>query len=132
MLKIYVVAAVILTKNKQILIAKRSDSKPQGGFWEFPGGKIERDETPTEGLFRELKEELAISVLEMRPFIKLEHEYPERSIILDVWIVEKFTGNARGNEGQTIAWVSIDQLNQYQFPEANRLIVDKLQTFLPC
>ena len=132
MLKIYVVAAVILTKNKQILIAKRSDSKPQGGFWEFPGGKIERDETPTEGLFRELKEELAISVLEMRPFIKLEHEYPERSIILDVWMVEKFTGNARGNEGQTIAWVSIDQLNQYQFPEANRLIVDKLQTFLPC
>jgi len=83
-------------------------------------------------LFRELKEELAISVLEMRPFIKLEHEYPERSIILDVWMVEKFTGNARGNEGQTIAWVSIDQLNQYQFPEANRLIVDKLQTFLPC
>ncbi len=131
MLKIYVVAAVILTKNKQILIAKRPDNKPQGGFWEFPGGKIERDETPTEGLFRELKEELAISILEMRPFIKLEHEYPERSIILDVWIVEKFTGNARGNEGQTIAWVSIDQLNQYQFPEANRLIVDKLQTSLP-
>ncbi|MBT3567069.1 MAG: 8-oxo-dGTP diphosphatase MutT [Porticoccus sp.] len=132
MLKIYVVAAVIWAKNKKILIAKRPDNKPQGGFWEFPGGKIERDETPTEGLFRELKEELAISVLEMRPFIKLEHEYPERSIILDVWIVEKFTGNARGNEGQTIAWVSIDQLNQYQFPEANRLIVDKLQTFLPC
>ena len=126
------VAAVIWAKNKKILITKRPDNKPQGGFWEFPGGKIERDETPTEGLFRELKEELAISVLEMRPFIKLEHEYPERSIILDVWIVEKFTGNARGNEGQTIAWVSIDQLNQYQFPEANRLIVDKLQTFLPC
>ena len=132
MLKIYVVAAVIWAKNKKILITKRPDNKPQGGFWEFPGGKIERDETPTEGLFRELKEELAISVLEMRPFVKLEHEYPERSIILDVWIVEKFTGNARGNEGQTIAWVSIDQLNQYQFPEANRLIVDKLQTFLPC
>ncbi|MEJ6706722.1 8-oxo-dGTP diphosphatase MutT [Porticoccus sp. Uisw_050_02] len=132
MLKIYVVAAVIWAKNKKILITKRPDNKPQGGFWEFPGGKIERDETPTEGLFRELKEELAISVLEMRPFIKLEHEYPERSIILDVWMVEKFTGNARGNEGQTIAWVSIDQLNQYQFPEANRLIVDKLQTFLPC
>jgi|TARA_B110000977_G_scaffold23864_1_gene28872 8-oxo-dGTP diphosphatase len=131
-LKIYVVAAVIWAKNKKILITKRPDNKPQGGFWEFPGGKIERDETPTEGLFRELKEELAISVLEMRPFIKLEHEYPERSIILDVWMVEKFTGNARGNEGQTIAWVSIDQLNQYQFPEANRLIVDKLQTFLPC
>jgi len=127
-----VVAAVIWAKNKKILITKRPDNKPQGGFWEFPGGKIERDETPTEGLFRELKEELAISVLEMRPFVKLEHEYPERSIILDVWIVEKFTGNARGNEGQTIAWVSIDQLNQYQFPEANRLIVDKLQTFLPC
>jgi 8-oxo-dGTP diphosphatase len=131
-LKIYVVAAVIWAKNKKILITKRPDNKPQGGFWEFPGGKIERDETPTEGLFRELKEELAISVLEMRPFIKLEHEYPERSIILDVWMVEKFTGNARGHEGQTIAWVSIDQLNQYQFPEANRLIVDKLQTFLPC
>lgn len=126
------VAAVIWAKNKKILITKRPDNKPQGGFWEFPGGKIERDETPTEGLFRELKEELAISVLEMRPFVKLEHEYPERSIILDVWMVEKFTGNARGNEGQTIAWVSIDQLNQYQFPEANRLIVDKLQTFLPC
>ena len=126
------VAAVIWAKNKKILITKRPDNKPQGGFWEFPGGKIERDETPTEGLFRELKEELAISVLEMRPFIKLEHEDPERSIILDVWMVEKFTGNARGNEGQTIAWVSIDQLNQYQFPEANRLIVDKLQTFLPC
>ncbi len=131
MLKIHVVAAVILAKNKQVLIARRSKNKPQGGFWEFPGGKIEKDETAIEALSRELKEELAISVLEMKSFIKLEHEYPERSIILDVWMVEKFTGNARGNEGQTIAWVSVDQLNQYEFLEANRLVVDKLQTLLP-
>ena len=131
MLKIHVVAAVILAKNKQVLIARRSKNKPQGGFWEFPGGKIEKDETAIQALSRELKEELAISVLEMQSFIKLEHEYPEGSIILDVWMVEKFTGNARGNEGQTIAWVSVDQLNQYEFLEANRLVVDKLQTLLP-
>jgi 8-oxo-dGTP diphosphatase len=96
-------------------------------LWEFPGGKVEDAETVLEALSRELKEELAISVLDAEPFLEVRHDYSEKSVLLDVWEVTRFSGCAVGNEGQPIAWISVDQLIGYQFPEANGTIIDALQ-----
>lgn len=125
---IHVVAAIIADQNdsNKILIAKRPDHVHKGGLWEFPGGKVEQGEHVFEALARELEEELAIFVLQAEPFINIQYDYPEKSVLLDVWKVTEFSGNAKGNEGQAIKWVLIDQLNEYSFPEANNVIIDEL------
>ncbi len=65
--RIHVAAAVILAADQRILIARRPEHKHQGGLWEFPGGKVEPDETVAAALHRELREELAISVQSAEP-----------------------------------------------------------------
>ena len=129
---IHVAVAVIVHQNdsNKILIAKRPDHVYKGGLWEFPGGKVEQGEHVFEALARELEEELAIFVLQAEPLIKIQHDYPEKSVLLDVWKVTEFSGNAKGNEGQAIDWVSVDKLNEYSFPEANNVIIDELQSEL--
>lgn len=127
---VHVAVAVLTVKGKfekKVLIAKRPDHVHKGGLWEFPGGKVEEGEAVLEALSRELKEELAISVLDAEPFLEVRHDYPEKSVLLDVWEVTRFSGCAVGNEGQPVVWISVDQLNDYKFPEANRPILDELQ-----
>lgn len=123
---VHVVAAVIVAEDKKILLAKRPAHVHKGGLWEFPGGKLEDGESPIQALSRELEEELAISVLEASPLLKIQHDYPEKSVLLDVWRVTKYSGCAKGNEGQPIIWVNNNELKEYQFPEANQPIIDKL------
>ena len=127
MSKIHVVKAVILKKNSEVLISKRKKYLLQGGLWEFPGGKVETGESSIDALTRELREELAISVINPTPFLKFNYNYPEIEIYMDVWMVKKFSGGAKGNEGQTIAWVPIENLTSYKFPAANDCILDKIK-----
>jgi 8-oxo-dGTP diphosphatase len=127
---IHVVAAVIVAADKKILLAKRPAHVHQGGLWEFPGGKVEEGENAEQALARELEEELAICVTGAAPLLKVRHDYPEKTVLLDVWKVSSFSGCAKGNEGQPIVWVAIDQLGKYPFPEANQPIVEALQSSL--
>lgn len=132
MTRIHVVAAVIYGKLNQILIARRPDHLHQGGLWEFPGGKLEASETAYQGLVRELNEELAINVIAANPFMQVSHDYSDKHILLDVWQVTAFDGEARGAEGQECCWVSIETLlredSEYAFPQANRPILGALAT----
>ena len=123
MKRVHVAAAVIRGADGKILIARRADSQHQGGFWEFPGGKVEAGESVEAALGRELKEELGIVVESARPLIKVQHDYPDKHVLLDVWEVSAFAGDPHGAEGQPLAWVSQRELADYQFPEANQPIV---------
>ena len=123
MKRIHVAAAVIRGTDGRILIARRADKQHQGGLWEFPGGKVEPDETVEAALSRELKEELGIVVARARPLIKIKHDYPDKQVLLDVWEVSSFTGEPHGAEGQPLAWVSNRELAEYEFPAANQPIV---------
>ncbi|MBU0808575.1 MAG: Nudix family hydrolase [Gammaproteobacteria bacterium] len=123
MKRIHVAAAVIRGEDGQILLAKRAEDQHQGGFWEFPGGKVEAGETVQAALARELEEELGIRPSTARPLIQVRHDYPDKQVLLDVWDVSAFTGAPRGAEGQPLAWVSPRQLGDYEFPAANRPIV---------
>ena len=125
---IHVAVGIIYNLQQQILIAKRAEHKHQGGCWEFPGGKVETGETVRQALYRELQEEIGIEVVTASPLMTINHNYSDKQILLDVWQVTEFTGIARGNEGQAVHWVNIEECSDYQFPEANRGIIKKIRT----
>ena len=127
MRRIHVIAAVIRDAQGRILIAKRPDRAHQGGLWEFPGGKLEAGESRFVGLVRELQEELGIRAAEARPLLDIRHDYPDKSVRLDVWLVTGFDGEAHGAEGQPVRWVAAAELNDYAFPAANAPIVQAAQ-----
>lgn len=116
---VHVAAAVVVNPDNKILIAKRADDAHQGGLWEFPGGKVEPGESVEQALARELLEETGIQVELARPLIRVHHNYADKSVLLDVWRVGVFSGDAHGREGQPIKWVRAEELNDYYFPDAN-------------
>ncbi len=121
------VAVGVIAQGEQILLARRADHQHQGGLWEFPGGKVESGESVAEALSRELQEELSIVVEQSQPLLTIEHNYPDKSVLLDVWFVPRFSGEPRGVEGQPLQWVSVQSLHTVEFPKANIEIVNHLQ-----
>ncbi|WP_133408345.1 8-oxo-dGTP diphosphatase MutT [Parashewanella tropica] len=126
MKRIHVAVGVIINSQNQILIAKRHKHLHQGGKWEFPGGKVEKGETTSEALIRELKEEVDLDVENTTPFMELSFDYPDKQVFLDIHQVSEFKGEAKGQEGQEIKWVSKCDLIDYQFPDANQPILEKI------
>jgi 8-oxo-dGTP diphosphatase len=118
-----VAVGVVKNPEGKILISLRHAELHQGGLWEFPGGKIEVSETAELALARELKEELNITVIAATPLITINHQYPDRYVQLNVFLVEQFSGEVKSLEGQPFKWVTPSELNQYVFPAANRPII---------
>lgn len=120
------VAVGVICQGDEVLIAQRVGDRFLTDLWEFPGGKVEAGETSYQGLQRELLEELNIKVTAATPLITVPFEYPDRSVLLDVWLVSAFDGSPRGNEGQPVQWTDKNKLRGIDFPEANRVIIDAL------
>ena len=123
---IAVAVGVVINGQRQVLIALRSKAQHQGGLWEFPGGKIESGESDCQGLARELAEEVGIEVITTKALTTIEHDYGDKIVDLRFILVTEFSGEAQGKEGQQIKWVSINDLPQYSFPEANNVIIPLL------
>ncbi|RJX74397.1 8-oxo-dGTP diphosphatase MutT [Vibrio sinensis] len=127
MKRIHIVAAVIFNQDKsQIFITKRPDDKHKGGFWEFPGGKVEVDESIEDAMARELYEEIGITVTKQYLFEHLEYDYPDKSLKFDFIVVDGFEDLPYGKEGQQGLWVNIEELINYSFPEANVPILNRV------
>ena len=124
---LHVAVAIIYNAKSQVLIAKRRAGKHLAGFWEFPGGKLNLNESVFSALVREIFEEVNVKVTAAEPLIKISHQYPEKNVLLDVWEVEEFQGAAIGKEGQEIKWAAIKDLANYQFPSANQAIINVLR-----
>ena len=118
------VAAVILDDHNHCLLALRPKHKHQGGLWEFPGGKVETGEDTFSALCRELEEELDIDVGSAEPLLTTSHDYADKRVTLDVWVVREFTGTPQGMEGQELRWYAPEQLRSLEFPAANYPILD--------
>lgn len=123
-------AVGVVIQQKMILISKRPAHKLKGGYWEFPGGKIEENETPEQALVRELQEEVGIQALELQPLIQHYHDYSEHSALLEVFVVTRFVGEPKSLEKQEIRWVPIESLSDYQFLEANQVIIENLSLWI--
>jgi 8-oxo-dGTP diphosphatase len=110
-LQIDVIAGVLTDGEGRVLIAERPAGKHMAGSWEFPGGKLLAGESPIAGLRRELAEELGVVVEDARPFWEHRHRYPDRIVRLDVWWVERFSGQAESREGQKLRWCDAAELS---------------------
>jgi 8-oxo-dGTP diphosphatase len=123
MTHLQVAIGVVKNQEGNILISLRHPTLHQGGLWEFPGGKIEVSEAAEQALVRELKEELNITVTAATPLITVNHQYPDLSVQLNVFLVEQFSGEAKSCDGQPFKWVAPAELKHYAFPAANQSII---------
>lgn len=123
---VHVAVAVILNDRDEVLLTRRHQDSHQGGFWEFPGGKLEAGEDTGAALRREIYEEIALEVLAHEALLQVEHDYGDRRVLLDVHRVTAFSGEPRPCEGQPMCWVPLSALHDYAFPAANEPIVDCL------
>lgn len=123
----HIAVAVIVNKNNEVCISLRHKNAHQGGLWEFPGGKVEQDETIKQALNREIKEELGLEIKQSRPLITINHNYPDKAVCLHVHKVMMYQGEAVGLEGQQVKWLPVSLLSAADFPAANLAIIKAVQ-----
>lgn len=124
---INVVAAIIKNEGGKILIAKRNLKKSQGGLWEFPGGKIEKDETREEAIIREIKEELTIDIKVDKYLAEKVFNYPDKDINLIAMECTQIGGNVELTEHEDYRWVTSEELTNFEFAPADEFIVERMK-----
>jgi len=124
---VHVVAAAVIDATDRVLIAQRPAGKHLAGGWEFPGGKLEPGEERLAGLARELREELGITIATPRPLIRVRHAYPSREVLLDMWVVKRYSGEPQGLDGQALRWCTQDELALAELLPADKPIVAALR-----
>jgi len=122
-----VAAGILCDSSGRVLIAERLGDGPFHGLWEFPGGKIDGGESAAEALSRELAEELGIAVTAYAPFMKLRHEYEDRVVTIDFFIVSEWKSDPVGREGQSLRWVPKSLLNAHELLPADVPVVEALR-----
>lgn len=124
----HVVAGVIWNaKRSHILLSKRADNAHQGGRWEFPGGKVEQGEVSEKALARELNEELTVKFERCQILHTIKHKYPEKTVLIEFFhVLDVDEVRIHANEGQQWQWVEHQKLGEFEFPEANVEIVQKI------
>lgn len=122
-----VVVGVLFNQHDEVLISRRHQGVHLGGMWEFPGGKFEPGESAIQALQRELNEELGVNIEKAEPLIQVQHQYPERHVLLDVWMVRQYRNQPFGRENQALQWVKADRLSDYQLPPADAPIIKAIQ-----
>lgn len=132
-MKIVLVSAVaLIDKDGRVLIAQRPEGKSMAGLWEFPGGKIEPNETPEAALVRELNEELGIETWDscLAPLTFASHSYDDFHLVMPLFVCRKWTGIVQPKEGQTLKWVKTKALKDYPMPAADIPIISILRDLL--
>lgn len=119
-MKIINVVAAIMQQHQRILIAQRDSQSDLAGYWEFPGGKIEQNETPVQALVRELEEELNIDHIQVTDYIATSTiQQPERIIQLQAWKVVAWQGEIQLRCHTNFCWVTPDEALNYQLAPAD-------------
>ena len=125
-----VVAAVLVNRAGEVLIAQRPPGKWQAGRWEFPGGKLEPGEGEEQAVRRELAEELGIEVDVTHRIAGCTHDYGDRQVDMGLWLVLRHAGEPRGLDGQALKWVTLTQLPHEDLLEADAPLIPVLRSAL--
>ena len=122
----------LINENNEVLISLRKNRKEYNGYWEYPGGKVEKGETIEQGLVRELKEELNIDVSKncVAPLTFAVDEHNQHQTILFLYVARKWEGSITSVLGQKIEWVNPTNLAQYQMPDSNLFLNSILREWI--
>jgi 8-oxo-dGTP diphosphatase len=125
-----VVAAALVNRRGDVLIAQRPPGKWQAGRWEFPGGKIEPGETGEQAVRRELAEELGVRVEVATELGLFRHDYADRSVEITLWLVLRHQGDPQGLDGQALQWLPAAALDAADLLEADLPMLPVLRAAL--
>jgi 8-oxo-dGTP diphosphatase len=99
-----VAVGILMKPNGDVLLGQRPQGKPYAGYWEFPGGKVEQDESILDALKREFMEELGVQIIQAEPWCGVEYIYPHAHVRLHFYIAREWRGEPQSLEGQAFAW----------------------------
>ena len=124
-----VVSIALINNHDEVLIAKRPNNKHLAGFWEFPGGKVEKDETPENALIREVKEEINVNINNkcIAPLSFSEFDYKNFHLLLLLYICRRWEGKPLTMEENELKWVKPSMLRKYKMPPADDSLIYSLQ-----
>jgi len=122
-----VVAGIVRRDDGQLLISQRMPDDTLGGYWEFPGGKVDPGEDLKAALRRELVEELGIETEIGAEIHRIVHPYPDRDVRLYFFEARIISGEPQKLEVADLRWVTLDDLMNYQFPEADIPLLKQLR-----
>ena len=128
-----VAAGILLDAQQRFLMGQRPRGKPYEGYWEFPGGKVEADETLFQALQRELQEELGITIHGSVDLMTIEHDYPHAYVRIHVSIIRDWSGEPAGCENQALSWQDLnsDRLTVDPLLPAALPMIQELKRFMP-
>ena len=127
--QIKVVAGLILQNNK-LLICQRPNFKDHPLKWEFPGGKIEKNDTNEEALIREINEELSINIINCDELISYDfnYKYSNKCVFIYFYLVNNFSGKVINNFHKELKWIEIKDIREYDFLEGDLKIIDHISS----
>ena len=117
----------IIYKDDKILLTRRKKGKSLEGFWEFPGGKVERGETDTVALKRELREELGLEISELYYFSENKHDYNMFSIHLVAYKCKALDNPEKMVDHDKFEWVRVNEIGNFNLADADRPLLKELE-----
>ncbi|MBN65958.1 MAG: 8-oxo-dGTP diphosphatase MutT [Rickettsiales bacterium] len=132
MKNVAVAAVALIDEDGRILLAQRPEGKSLAGMWEFPGGKIEANETPEEALRREIREELAIELCDscLQAFTFVTHEYDDFSLMMLLYLCRNWEGIPKAMEDQELCWRRPSEMHTLPMPPADIPLVAMLRDYM--
>ena len=123
------VAAAVICRDGKVFASQRGYGELKD-HWEFPGGKVEKGETPEEALIREINEELATTIRVEKHLTRIEYDYPEFHLIMDCYICSVINGELTLIEHESSAWLSAGDLYTVDWLPADLLALSYVQNLL--
>lgn len=123
------VTAAIICKDGKLLICQRPINKSCALLWEFPGGKIEPNETAEQCVVRECQEELNVVLHVIKKIAETTYAYPDRLVHLHFFLAEIVSGKLKKNEHKAVAWISPDEIKGYDFCPADAKMLSETDCF---
>lgn len=122
------VSAAVIQRNGKVYIQQRPPGGLMAGLWEFPGGKVEKNESPEDCLLREIREELGVRVSIREKLMVVKHSYTQFRVTLHVFVCRLPSGRIQTTSCDQWKWVNASELDSYPFPAANVKIIKDLKS----